>query len=304
LLNGQKIEELEMVPDKSWVLVSPGKVDGNKLWLEVLINDTGIYDICHNRHVYVEINPNVNFTDDAAMQAILRKVGTNYSRMCPDPIGNKSSVPITLYRKGDKTKPDFLDLPHDKTASARFNDWENDLERGSYRNSISEKLQLAQKEKERDAEFAAKQKQNQQQIEAFTRKNSIKAWVTLYQVLENPFKWEGKPIATVARLNRMLSQDSALIETRDDFGKWRYAFVKLKGITPDFPDGKHAVVIAAKVREEEKKEEDDKDDDDNKINHYLDFIDVMVCELPNCADYTQEFRTKSGDKLEWGKMLQ
>jgi len=300
-LNEQKVEDLELVPERNWVHVSPGRVDGNKLWWDVRLDDNGSFDLCDTYEVYVETKADVSFEDDAAVQTIMRKVGANYFKMCPNSRYINTGAPIILFRQGDKPA-NLQDLKSSNVVQAFYEPRNADLQRGSYKNPITEKLQLAREKKEKDAAKAAKRKQ----LETFARKNDIKAWLTLHQLYENPYKWEGKTIGTIVSLSRMITRDSAWVETDADWGWfWRYALIKLKGITPDFPDSSYTVVIAAKVREEEKKPETDKDKDkeEEKYRHYLDFVDLMVCESNHCDDFTSAFDSKDGVGLKWDEEL-
>jgi hypothetical protein len=144
----------------------------------------------------------------------------------------------------------------------------------------------------RGGEHARKQGEVRRQFDEFNREHAIAAWVTVRQLDENPFRWEGKAVGVVVRLDRMLARDSALVQTGLHE---RGPSVVLTGITPEFPGSDASVLVAAVVGKREPLPGGSADFTYATLRH----LASRRCERPGCGEW---FTWARGDRdLVWGE---
>jgi hypothetical protein len=275
-LNGNKIDgAVEPAPGDRY-LVPQGKAgDADLLFVSRSAQD-GPLELCRVESLRLTLKSGANAADNDLVQKLMREAGKRYRQACPN---DKQEIRVGIHTGTFKVTANNL-LP-DPLVEARVN---ASGELAGYYNKASE---AAEKEKTR-AQYQQKQAESRQRFHEFNRKNGIHAWLTLEQLEENPFRWEGKTIGLRVRLDKMQTRDSALIRpaSRDE-----WASARLVGVTPDFPDSQHSVLLAARVG---KREAIPPDTDVVTLFH----VDSRVCEQGNCSDW---FMGTSSEEVNWGK---
>jgi hypothetical protein len=221
--------------------------------------------------------------DDEQVKRIMVDGAKLYRGACPQGNGNLNlgvyTEALRPLANGREPRP---------MASARVETDSGKLT--GYSNEASAK---AQREKQQ-AEFTVKQDETRKKFNDFSKRNGIVSWVTTQQLDENPFRWEGKVVGVVVRLERMVSRDSALV--RSGLRDWSPS-VLLDGITPDFPESKETVLIAARIGKRQALA--DKNPNDTSSYTALHAIESKTCEQHGCSDW---FIWARGDRgLVWGE---
>lgn len=281
-LDGQKVKgKVEPVSGDKYV-VDMGKVSGADVLFISRSPQDGPMDLCRVDQVALVLGPSVAAADDEQVRRVMNEGVRAYRNACPNGRNLRVGVFTETVSAGTHGR-----LPN-PTASARVDDETGKL--SGYSNDAASK---AQREKDL-AEYAGKQEAARQQFNGFSSQHGIAAWVTVQQLEENPFRWEGKTVGLVVRLERMLARDAALV--RSGLRDWGPG-LQLKGITPDFPESRRSVLLAARVGKRERLPEDN---DHNGATYVtLNHIDSRVCERNGCGDW---FIWARGDReLIWGE---
>jgi hypothetical protein len=271
--NGNKINgTVEAAPGDRY-LVPQGKAGNADLLFVSRSAQDGPLELCRVESLRLTLTAANAAADDDLVKKLMQEAGKRYRQTCPN---DKQEIRVGIHIEPFKVTANNL-LP-DPLAEARVN---ASGELAGYYNKVSD---AAQQEKTR-AQYQQKQAESRQRFYEFSRKNGIYAWVTLPQLEENPFRWEGKTVGLRVRLDKMQTRDSALIRSasRDEWGA-----VRLVGITPDFPDSQRSVLLAAKVGKREP---------DTQDYLTLSHVDSRVCEQGNCSDW---FMGTSSEEVNWG----
>ena len=280
-LDGQKIKgSVEPAPGDKYV-VAMGNVPGAELFFISRSPQDGPMELCKVDQIALLPGARTDLTDDEGVQRIMEAGIKSFRDTC----AKASRYPnVGVFTEALKPRANGM-LPN-PVANARY---DGDSGRfSSYSNETSAKAKQA---KQQD-EYAHKQEDARKQFNAFSSKHGIAAWVTAQQLDENPFRWEGKTVGLVVRLDRMLARDTALIQSGlRDWGP----YLQLKGITPDFPESRRTVLLAAKVGKRERLA------DNNSTATYVTLtqLDHRACERDGCGDW---LNWPHGDKeLVWGE---
>jgi hypothetical protein len=283
-LDGQKIKgTVEPAPGDRYV-VAMGTVPGADVFFVSRSPQDGPMALCHVDQVALLAGPKLDMTDDSAVHGVMEAGIRAYQSACPK---DGSRYPnVGVFTEPIKPRPNGM-LPN-AAAVARYDSDNGKL--GSYSNNAAEKARQAKQQ----AEYAKQQEEARKQFMAFSRKNGIVAWVTAQQLDENPFRWEGKTVGLVVRTDRMLARDAALVQ--NGFGDW-WPALQLKGITPDFPDSRRSVLLAATVGKRERLA--DASDKDTATFVTVRHVDSRACERSACGDWLNWAR--GNDDLVWGE---
>jgi hypothetical protein len=205
---------------------------GGQLTLIDTSPQTGPMVLCPARSLAVAIDP-ASATDDDAVKHAMQAAAQRYRMVCSTALGNPLleayDVAIEINDQGR--------IPQ-SIARARMEWPRNEIP--AYNNSASDALRAKQRQSAAQDRLA----KSHEQFDAFSRQNGIATWVTAQQLDANPFKYEGKVVGMVVTMNRMLTRDRALVDNATDEAP---GTVQIEGITPDFPDRDHAVLVAARV---------------------------------------------------------
>jgi hypothetical protein len=238
-------------------------------------------DLCKVEQIALLPAATVAVADDEQVRRLMDDGIRAYRNVCPN--GRNLSVGVFT----EALKPDTHGRLPNPTARARIDEESGKL--AYYSNAAAAK---AQREREQ-VEYSRKQETSRQQFNAFSKQHGIAAWVTVQQLDENPFRWEGRTVGLVVRLERMIARDAALIGGLRNWGP----SLQLKGITPEFPESKHSVVLAARVGKREKPA----DNSENSSASYvtLNHVDSRLCERSGCGEW---FIWARGEQdLIWGE---
>jgi hypothetical protein len=267
-LDGQAIEGWVEPLAGDRYIVAMGKVEDARLVFISRGPQDGPMVLCRIDRVGLVLAPNADAGKDDEVRRLMRGAARVYLTACPD--GTRAPE-IGVYAEAVAARPNGL-LPA-PIAFARY-----DAESGTltaYRNDVSDAAYKTRK----DAEFARAQDEVRKRFDEFSEKNRVAAWVTTRQLDENPFRWEGVTVGLVVRLERMLARDVALVSSglRDPGRR-----VQLTGVTPDFPDSRHAVLVAAEVGARQPAV-----DGSDAATAYttLRRVDSHVCEDAYCGDW-------------------
>ncbi len=283
-LDGQAINgHVEPLPGDRY-LVDMGTIGAGKLRFVSRSPQTAPLRLCQVEMVVLELNNATDAQEESRSKDAILKAGQRYRELCPQ--GRDADValaPAPLTPRPNGTLPP---LP----AQARYA-----LDSGTlsgYRNEITSKLQ----QERQKAEYAQGQEKALQQFNDFSQKNAIAAWLTLQQLNENPFRWEGKTVGLVVRLDQMLTRDSALVDS--GLKEWAEP-LWLKGISPDFPGSDRAVLLAARVGQREVvTPASNKGRTDGQyvvVRH----VDSRTCERPTCSEWF--FWSRNDRQISWGQ---
>jgi hypothetical protein len=281
-LDGQKIKGgVEPVQGDRYV-VDMGTVNGADVQFISRSPQDGPMELCKVDQVALVLGAKINAADDDAVKRVMADGAALYRKACP----NGKNLRVGVFTEPVKPRSNGM-LPN-PMANARVDDETGNL--SGYSNEAAAK---AQQEKQR-AEFAQKQEETRKLFNEFSRKHNLAAWVTAQQLEENPFRWEGKNVGVVVRLDRMLTKDAALI--RSGLRDWGPS-LQLTGITPDFPESRRSVLLAAKVGKRERLA--DSNDNGSATFTTLRAIDSRVCERDACGDW---FIWARGNRdMVWGE---
>lgn len=282
-LDGQKIKgSVEPVRGDKYI-VGMGSVPGAEVFFISRSPQDGPMALCHLDQVALVAGPKADISDDTAVQAMMEAGIKAYQAACP---GGSRYPNVGVFSEAIKLRPNGM-LPN-ATAVARYDTDSGKL--GSYSNSAAEKARQARQQ----AEYAKQQEEARKQFQAFSRKNGIAAWVTARQLDENPFRWEGKTVGLVVRIDRMLTRDTALVQ--NGFGDW-WPGLQLTGVTPDFPDSRRSVLLAATVGKRERLADARNNDGATLVT--LSHVDSRACERSGCGEWF--IWARGNDELVWGE---
>src|SRR5574343_2096609 len=237
-LDGQKIKGSVEPYQGDRYVVAMGNIPGADVFYVARSPQDGPMELCKLDQLALVAGSKLDLTSDEDAQRAMENGIKSYQDTCP----KASRFPnIGIFSEAIKARPNGM-LPN-PVASAR---WDSDNSKlTSYSNEAAAKSRQARQQ----AEYSQKQDEVRKQFNAFSARHRIAAWGTPQQLEENPFRWEGKTIGLIVRLDRMLSRDTGLV--RSAYREWG-APLQLTGITPDFPDSRRSVLVAAQVGKREK----------------------------------------------------
>jgi hypothetical protein len=279
-LNAQAIKEVEPLPGDKYI-VPMGAVGNSNLLFISRSEQDGPIELCRVESLRLEAASGTRLNDDNAMKKLVRAALAHYRQACPK---GTRDFKIGIHAAAFKPLPNNI-LPNPQ-IEASVSPVTGEI--SYYVNSVANNLR---QEKARE-DHRQQQEESSKRFLEFTRKNAIYAWATLKQLDENPFRWEGKTVGVVVRLEKMLTRESALIHSamRNEGG---YAY--LSGITPDFPGSENSVLLAVQVGTREKPT----DEHDAYVS--LRHIDSRLCERAACDDWFMWGRTQD---VNWGQPFQ
>lgn len=281
-LDGQKIKgNIEPQPGDRYV-VGMGSIAGAEVRFISRSPQDGPMELCKVDQVALVLSPKIDPSHDEQVQRAMEDGAKAYFGACPD---SHRRVNVGIFTEALKLQPNGR-LPN-PLASARY-----DADSGKLSNYTNEAAKKARQARHQ-AEYSQKQETAHKQFNDFSRKHGIVAWVTVQQLEENPFRWEDKTVGLVVRLDQMVSRDSALV--RSGFRDWGPS-IQLTGISPDFPDSRRSVLLAAKVAKRERLADGN---DKSPLFTTLRHVDSRACESEGCNDWLMWVR---GDReLVWGE---
>ncbi|MDR1275740.1 MAG: hypothetical protein LBL72_05085 [Candidatus Accumulibacter sp.] len=275
---------------KGWVeplvgdryVVEMGKVDDARIFFVSTSPQDAPMVLCRIDRVALVLAPNADAGDEDAVRRLMRGAARHYRQACPK---GARSPNIGVFTEMIAARTNGL-LPT-PVVFARYDAESGELT--DYRNDAAD----AARQERRDTEFAQKLSETKKRFDEFSKKSGIVAWVTTRQLDENPFRWEGKTVGVVVRLDRMLTRDAALV--RSGLGG-QSRRVQLTGITPDFPESRRAVLVAAEVGTRQPTA----DGSDAGITYTtLRRVGDRVCEDESCGDWLVWSRGEQ--RLTWGE---
>lgn len=282
-LDGQTIKgAVEPVPGDRYV-VAMGKAGDAELYFVSRSPQDGPMALCQIDRVALLPAARVDLSDDEAARRLLESGARAYLTACP-----KETRGPELGIFDEAVKPRANGMLPNPVVRARY-----DIESGKlsgYSNEPSRKAQQARQQ----AEYAGKQTAARKQFMALSRQHDVAAWLTARQLDENPFRWEGRTVGLIVRLERMLTRDTALV--RSGLRDWG-APLQLTGIAPDFPESRRSVLLVARVGKREHAA-DGRGDGPTYVT--LQRIDHRVCENDGCGDWLMWARGDNNE-LTWGE---
>jgi hypothetical protein len=226
------IGHIDPMPGDQYLVRLGSLAGGGQLTLIDTSPQTGPMVLCPARSLAISLDP-ATATDDDAVKRVMQTAAERYRMVCSAALGNPllEAFDVALEINEQGRIPQSI-------ARARMQ-WPG-TEISAYNNSASDALRA----KQRQSAAQDRLEKSHEQFDAFSRQNGISTWVTAQQLDANPFKYEGKVVGIVVSMNRMLTRDRALVDngTREAGGT-----VQIEGVTPEFPDRDHAVLIAARV---------------------------------------------------------
>jgi hypothetical protein len=281
-LGGQEIKGwVEPVPGDRYV-VAMGKVEDAGLFFVSRGPQDGPMALCRIDRVALVLGVGTDAADDGAVRRLMESGAKFYRETCPQ--GSRTPE-VGVFTEAVAARPNGM-LPN-PVAQARY-----DADAGAlttYRNEAADKAREAR----RRAEFAQRQEEARERFDEFSTRNGIAAWVTTRQLDENPFRWQGKTVGVVVRLERMLTPDAALV--RSGLNEWSQP-VQLAGITPDFPESRRTVLVAAQIGDRRPAA----DGSDAAVTYAtLRHVDSRVCASDGCGDWLLWARGER--RLIWGE---
>jgi hypothetical protein len=282
-LDGQPIKgTIEPAPGDRYI-VAAGSVPGADVFFLSRSPQDGPMVLCQVDQVALLPGANVDVSDDTTAQRIMEAGIRIYRNVCPS---SSRQTNIGIFAEPIKPRKNGM-LPN-PVASARHDPNADKLT--SYSNSAAEKIRQAK----RQAEYAQKQDEARKQFNSFSRQHSIAAWVTVQQLEENPFRWEGKTVGVIVRNERLLTRDTALVQS--GFRDWS-PYLQLTGITPEFPDSRRTVLLAAKVGKRERPADATEGSTATLVT--VRHIDSRTCERDGCGDWLSWM--SGNNDLVWGE---
>ena len=283
-LDGQRIKGwVEPVAGDRYV-VTMGKVDDAERFFISRGPQDGPMALCRIDRVALVLGPGADADagDEEKVRRLMESGARFYRESCPQ---GSRRPDVGVFTEALAARPNGM-LPN-PAAQARY-----DADSGAllaYRNEAADQAREVRKR----AEFAQRQEEARERFNEFSARNGIVAWVTTRQLDENPFRWEGKTVGVVVRLERMLARNAALVKSGlHEHGR----LVQLLGITPDFPESRRAVLVAAQVGDRQRAV----DGSDSAATYaILRHVDSRVCESDGCGDWLIWARGER--RLTWGE---
>ncbi|MDR3298891.1 MAG: hypothetical protein LBU43_02525 [Candidatus Accumulibacter sp.] len=266
-LKDYPIQEITPLPNDKYI-ISTGAVENAKLVFLSTGAQDGTVGLCFVDSLNLQLatdTPTATLLNDVKMEKLFRAAFAHYRQHCP-----KATVRFDM---GIHTRT-FAPLADGRfpnpAIQARANPASGEID--NYYNQLA---------------YEAEQDKARERFRAFNRKHGIQAWASLKQLEDNPFRWEGKTVGVIVRLDKMLTRDSALITTatRSD---WANAW--LTAIPPDFPDNGASILIAARVGERQTPPE---------FSHpllTLHHLESHPCKVVTCADWIVDLQD-----IKWGE---
>jgi hypothetical protein len=242
---------------------------------------TGGMDLCRPEALAIKLDAAFEPTDDEAMKHVMSGAVAKLQGLCPQAA---SRVQVTAF-SGDPqwNGSNFKGVV---MAEAMVTMGTKDLL--NYQNKAAN----AARQKTRQDGFEAKRAAGHRAFDAFSMKNGVVAWVTTEQLDQNPFKYEGKVVGVFVTLERMVTRDTALIDSGLEEG---YGDVQLRGVTPDFPDKRTTVMLAVRVG---KREPIPGGDMGSAAFTAVTRVDSFACAERGCDDVLRW--QVGGRKVHWG----
>jgi len=273
------IAHIDPMPGDQYLVRLGALKGGGQLTLVDTSPQTGPMALCpaHTLAVFLD---GTAATDDDAVKRLMQNAAQRYRVVCPSSLGNPLleayDVAIDINDKGR--------IPI-SIARARMEWPGSDI--SAYNNSASEAARIKQSQTAAQDRLA----KSREQFDAFSHQNGIVTWVTAQQLDANPFKYEGKVVGIVVAMNRMLTRERALVDnaTNEAGGT-----VQLAGITPDFPDRQHPVLVAARVGKRSAVQEAGGEEYTT-----IQKLAVLPCSLSDCSDLLGWQR--GPNRINWGE---
>jgi len=280
-LDGQKIKgSVEPVPGDRYV-IAMGQAGGADLHFVSRSQLDGPPVLCQVEQVALQAGK-TDLSDDDAARRLLEAGARAYLAACPK---ETRSPDLGIFDEALRPRANGM-LPN-PVVRARY-----DIESGKLNGYSNEPARKAQQARQQ-AEYAEKQAAARKQFMDLSRQYGIATWITPRQLDENPFRWEGRTVGVIVRLERMLTRDTALVRSaqRD----WS-APLQLSGIDPDFPDSKHSVLLVARVGKRERSA----DGRDEASYLTVQRVAHRSCERDGCGEWLLWWRGNN-DELVWGE---
>lgn len=281
-LDGQKIKgSIEPIAGDKYI-VAMGTIANAELYFVSRSPQDGPMALCNIDQIGLLPDAKTDLSDDTKVKALMDASIKAYQTTCPT--GTRDAN-IGIFTEPLKPRQNGM-LPN-AIATGRYDPDTGKLSR--YSNSAAEKARQAKQQ----ADYAAQQIEARKKFMAFSRQHGVVAWVTARQIEENPFRWEGKTVGVIVRVNRMVTRDTALIQNA--FGDW-WPDLQLTGITPEFPDSRRSVLLAATMGKRERLA----DATDSKPTFVtLHHVASQVCERDGCGEWLTW--AQDGNDLTWGE---
>lgn len=282
---------VEVMGNRDVLLLGLGRLATGRLAFVSTSADFAPVVLCNVDLVAAILDDKVESADDASVLAQLHEAGERYRTLCPD--SRSHNVRINAYRAPLKpNQGGYLPEPIADVTFAPAKDGEAAF--SHYRNKATEANQAKARVRAREGQRA----EARRQFMEFSRKHGIQAWVTSRNLEKNPFVWQDKTVALAVRLERMLTQDLALVHGIGEGGWYGGDALLLQGVKPDF-FGEGAAVLAARVG----KRVSSRDLGDTGKYEYeatvLHYLAGQPCNKPRCAEW---FDWEGADEtIHWDK---
>jgi hypothetical protein len=245
-------------------------------------NDShGVMDLCAAGILGISVDAKVPTTDNAAVKQAMAAAGAKLKAVCPQ---TAQSVQVNVY-----STPFGIDAAGQRTVA--FADGRLDMQSHAVTSYSNEASNVA----EANARLVAMQAgmaKAKQTFTDFSKRNHITAWVTVAQLDENPFRYQGKVVGVVVGLERMVTPHTALVGGALEGDG---AALQLHGLTPAFPGPSHGVLVAAKVG---KRGPLPGQSENSGIFTSLTRIDSLTCADPEC--YSMLSWARGAARIDWG----
>lgn len=278
---------------RSIYLVEMGQLPNAKIVFISTSENALPMNLCAVEQIAVTIDSKIKDEDEESVNSMLRNAGERYRTSCPKT--NNLSFFIRAYHP-----PQGLSTASwlaNSFAEVKFTPTNSGEEAYSeYKNTAVLKLKIAAQEKTYQEKLAATRKN----FIDFSRTNKVESWVTSGNLDKNPFIWEGKTVALVVRLERMLSPTLALVRgVNANYSEQRRLL--LNNVTPEFFTEKDTIVVVRVGKRNNSATLDEALTTTLIGTISLDFITGQPCEKDLCKDWFSW--KKSEETINWNKPL-